>query len=86
MKCQSLEFKIKSSLTFDPKKFYSTATNGKYILKPKVIMDIFKMKKDIVANEHLSMLISKKHFNIPTANCGLIQFSDKRICIYHEKI
>ncbi len=65
-------------LTFEKKDLIPTATNGKYILKP-ISSDNghIQNEKDIVANEHLSMLISKNIFNIPTANCGLIQFSDK---------
>lgn len=67
----------KISLTFEKKDLIPTATNGKYILKPITSGDgHIQNEKDIVANEHLSMLISKKVFNIPTASCGLIKFSD----------
>jgi serine/threonine-protein kinase HipA len=67
----------KISLTFEKKDLVPTATNGKYILKP-ISSDNghIQNEKDIVANEHLSMLISKDIFNIPTANCGLIEFND----------
>ncbi len=67
----------KISLTFEKKDLVPTAINGKYILKPISSGDgHIQNEKDVVANEHLSMLISKNIFNIPTANCGLIQFSD----------
>lgn len=67
----------KISLTFEKKDLIPTATNGKYILKPITIGDgHIQNEKDIVANEHLSMLISKNVFKIPTASCGLIKFSD----------
>lgn len=67
----------KISLNFEKKDLVPTAINGKYILKPISSGDgHIQNEKDIVANEHLSMLISKNIFNIPTANCGLIQFSD----------
>lgn len=67
----------KISLTFEKKDLVPTAINGKYILKPISSGDgHIQNEKDVVANEHLSMLISKNIFNIPTATCGLIQFSD----------
>ena len=70
----------KISLTFEKKDLIPTATNGKYILKPITSGDgHIQNEKDIVANEHISMLISKNIFNIPTATCGLIQFSDKEL-------
>lgn len=70
----------KISLTFEKKDLVPTATNGKYILKPITNGDgQIQNEKDIVANEHLSMLISKNIFNIPTAICGLIRFSDNEL-------
>lgn len=67
----------KISLTFEKKDLIPTATNGKYILKPITSGDgHIQNEKDIAANEHLSMLISKNVFKIPTASCGLIKFSD----------
>lgn len=67
----------KISLAFEKKDLVPTATNGKYILKPITNgYGYIKNEKDIVANEHLSMLISKNIFGIPTATCGLIKFSD----------
>lgn len=67
----------KISLTFEKKDLVPTATDGKYILKPISSGDgHIQNEKDIVANEHLSMLISKNIFNILTAISGLIQFSD----------
>jgi serine/threonine-protein kinase HipA len=67
----------KISLTFEKKDLIPTATNGKYILKPIPSGDgHIQNEKDIATNEHLSMLISKNIFKIPTALCGLIKFSD----------
>ena len=70
----------KISLTFEKKDLVPTVSNGKYILKPITSGDgHIQNEKDIVANEHISMLISKNIFNIPTATCGLIEFSDKEL-------
>lgn len=67
----------KISLSFEHKNLIPTASNGKYILKPITNGDgHIENEKDIVANEHVSMLISKNIFKIPTASCGLIQFND----------
>lgn len=67
----------KISLTFEKKDLIPTATNGKYILKPITSGDgHIQNEKDIAANEHLSMLISKNVFKISTASSGLIKFSD----------
>ena len=54
----------------------STAANGIYILKPIPIAEDVNMAKDIVANEHLSMLLSRELFKLPTALSALIEFSD----------
>ncbi len=68
----------KISLKLEKKDLIPTASEGKYILKPISNGDgHIKNEKDIVANEHLSMLISKNIFKIPTAFCGLIKFSDE---------
>lgn len=69
----------KLSLQFNKKDLVPTASNGKYILKPIPLTDHIKNKKDLVANEHLSMLISKNIFKIKTASCVLIEFSDKEL-------
>lgn len=67
----------KISLAFEKKDLIPTATNGKYILKPITSGEgQIKNEKDTVTNEHLSMLISKNIFKIPTASCGLIKFKD----------
>lgn len=67
----------KISLCFEKRDLVPTATNGKYILKPITSGEgQIKNEKDIVTNEHLSMLISKNIFKIPTASCGLIRFKD----------
>lgn len=67
----------KISLSFKNKELKPTATNGKYILKPiPRNSDEITNEKDIVYNEHISMLISTKVFSINTAACGIIKFSD----------
>ena len=67
----------KISLAFEKKDLIPTASNGKYILKPITNGNgQIENPNDIVANEHLSMLISKNIFKIPTASCGLIKFKD----------
>jgi len=53
-----------------------TATEGTYILKPIPAEENIDHAKDIVANEHLSMLLSREVFKIPTALSALIEFSD----------
>lgn len=53
-----------------------TAKDGTYILKPIPIAEDVHMAHDIVANEHLSMYLSRELFNIPTALSALIAFSD----------
>jgi len=66
----------KISLKFENKELVATAINGKYILKPVPSSPQIKNQEDVVFNEHLSMLISKKIFKINTAACALISFSD----------
>ena len=82
----------KISLSFEKKELKPTATDGKYILKPVPRnSDELENKDDIIYNEHLSMLISKKVFGIDTAACGIIKFSDNSDAYitkrfdYHEK-
>lgn len=67
----------KISLVFVKKELKPTSVNGKFILKPiPKHDDEIKNAKDIIYNEHISMLISKKIFKINTASCGIISFSD----------
>lgn len=67
----------KISLSFENKELKPTATNGKYILKPVPRNnDELENKEDVIYNEHVSMLISKKIFGLNTAACGIIKFSD----------
>lgn len=67
----------KISLHFDGNHLVPVATNGKYILKPiPRNAENFINVDDIVANEHLSMQISKQVFKINTAESGLIRFAD----------
>jgi serine/threonine-protein kinase HipA len=66
----------KISLKFENNTLITTATNGKYILKPIPSSSHIKNKDDVIFNEHLSMLISKEILKIPTASCGLIKFND----------
>jgi len=53
-----------------------TAENGLYILKPIPAAEDIDKANDIAANEHVSMLLSRKVFKIPTALSALIAFSD----------
>lgn len=53
-----------------------TAKDGLYILKPIPITEDIDHAQDIAANEHLSMLLSREVFKIPTALSALIPFSD----------
>ena len=67
----------KISLSFENKELKPTATDGKYILKPVPRnSDELDNKEDVIYNEHVSMLISKKVFKLNTAACGIIKFSD----------
>lgn len=67
----------KISLKFGPNnKLEPTADNGTYILKPIPIAEDVNMAQDIAANEHISMQLSQKVFDIPTALSALIEFSD----------
>ena len=66
----------KISLKFENKNLLATATDGKFILKPMPSANQIKHEKDVVFNEHLSMLISKNIFKINTALCALIKFKD----------
>ena len=67
----------KISLKFGPNgELEPTATNGTYILKPRQAVEDVSNSEDIVANEHISMYLSREIFNIPTALSALIAFSD----------
>jgi len=64
-------------LKFENKKLIPVASQGEYILKPAPFGEVGMSNPiDLPANEHLSMIISKKIFKIRTAECGLIRFSD----------
>ncbi len=54
----------------------TTAIEGTYILKPIPIAEDMSNAEDIVANEHISMYLSREVFKIPTALSALIEFSD----------
>ena len=67
----------KISLDFRGNDLATVSTNGRYILKPiPRNSENFKNVDDIVANEHVSMQISKQIFKINTAESGLVRFSD----------
>jgi len=53
-----------------------TAKDGRYILKPIPLTEALDHSEDIAANEHLSMLLSRDVFKIPTALSALIEFKD----------
>ena len=69
----------KLSLAFnDTNELVPVSKNGHYILKPVPTnpQSAVRNVEDMVANEHLSMRISKDIFDIDTAESGLIRFSD----------
>jgi serine/threonine-protein kinase HipA len=67
----------KISLSFENKELKPKESDGKYILKPiPLSSEYLDNKEDIIYNEHLSMLISKKVFSLNTAFCGIIKFND----------
>lgn len=69
----------KLSLAFnDTNELVPVSKNGHYILKPVPTnpQSAVRNVEDMVANEHLSMRISKDIFGIDTAESGLIRFSD----------
>lgn len=69
----------KLSLAFnDTNELVPVSKNGHYILKPVPTnpQSAVQNVDDMVANEHLSMRISKDIFGINTAESGLIRFSD----------
>ena len=69
----------KISLSFENKELRPTAKDGRYILKPVPRnSDELDNKEDVIYNEHISMLISKKIFGLNTAACGIIKFSDEK--------
>ena len=51
-------------------------TQGTYIIKPAPYNKVLRDRKQIPANEHLTMQIASQVYNIPTAENGLIFFSD----------
>jgi len=66
----------KISLSFNSENdLVPTAVEGHYILKP-VPSRPLNNQEDIVANEHISMQISRQIFDIPTAINGIIPFND----------
>lgn len=69
----------KISLKFEANDLIPTVTDGRYILKPVPTIEQVKNENDIVANEHISMIISKQVFKINTASCGVIKFSDEEL-------
>ena len=53
-----------------------TDREGLYILKPAPRPEELDHPEDLPANEHLSMLLARELFGIPTALSALIEFSD----------
>jgi serine/threonine-protein kinase HipA len=64
----------KYSIKILKKEFQLTDTAGTYILKPKT--SNLKNNEYVPINEHLTMLIANKVFEIETAACGLVLFAD----------
>lgn len=63
----------KISLKLEGNDLISTDKNGTYILKPVPATQL-QHSEDIVANEHLSMQLSKQVFKIPTAANAIVHF------------
>ena len=66
---------IKHSLRIDKNELNLTGRDGQYILKP-IPSGQFLNLEQIPANEHLTMQIAGKVFNIKTAENGIIFFAD----------
>jgi serine/threonine-protein kinase HipA len=64
----------KYSMKILKKEFQLTDAAGTYILKPKT-SSLFH-NEYVPINEHLTMLIANKVFDIETAACGLVLFAD----------
>lgn len=65
----------KISLRLEGNDLVPTMDKGEFILKPVPATQL-KHSEDIVANEHLSMQLSKQVFKIPTAANAIIHFSN----------
>jgi serine/threonine-protein kinase HipA len=52
-----------------------TALKGSHILKP-IPAERLELVQDMPANEHVTMQIARQLYNIKTASCGIIFFSD----------
>ncbi len=50
--------------------------DGEYILKPVPTADIPRLKRDIPANEHLTMQLASQVFGITTAANAVVRFAD----------
>lgn len=66
----------KISLVLDGATLIPTDRHGRYILKPVPQHQHLIHREDIVANEHLSMQISRQIFKLNTAFCAVIPFND----------
>jgi serine/threonine-protein kinase HipA len=64
----------KYSIKILKKEFQLTEAGGTYILKPKT--SNLSHNEYVPINEHLTMLIANKVFDIETAACGLVLFAD----------
>lgn len=66
----------KISLKLVRGKLSPTDKDGEYILKPIPSADIPRLKKEVPANEHLTMQIASQVFGIPTAANAAIRFAN----------
>ena len=71
---------VPKPLSFDREEFYVARKNLASRMSISGVQDkislSFENKEDVIYNEHVSMLISKKVFGLNTAACGIIKFSD----------
>lgn len=66
---------VKFSAKIEDKKLVNTEQGGTFILKPPLAQH-YRNNQDSPANEHITMLMARTLFKIPTAHSALIHFAD----------
>ncbi|MCP4133079.1 MAG: HipA domain-containing protein [bacterium] len=66
----------KISLVLKNGKLEPTEKGGEYILKPVPSFPGLELIEDVPANEHITMRIAEKFFNIKIAPCAIVTFTD----------
>lgn len=67
-------FQLKYALNLENGKLNLCEHNGEYILKPIPVSKQLLHLHDVPANEHISMQLADRIFDIPTASNGIIYF------------